>query len=298
MISKLTKEIAERKKTIAQYFVMVTMLPFFVMGLLLGTYTIVHGQVPGISSVFGGRIGDILKCTCKYGTHGHIFSVGSPRPGVYHFKPGARLYPYGQIRSIGAWVLGNYSAPTPCLLEIPCPNSYCCIPIPHRGDVQMVGTSLGAGGGLSSKVLDIIKKRGLNLPGQSGVDTSGPNIGPVVGAPDIPIPRPTCTLAIDPTTIREGDSATLSWNTTNAARIDLRTVTLGTTYFSNDLTPSGNNMVSPLQDATYVLRVLGLLADTSCTVSITVLPPFVTIPTDDSTVAPSFDFDIDSAGNN
>jgi len=133
-------------KTASTYFVIVLMLPFFVIGLILSAYTVVNGQLPpGAIGVFGGRIGEVIQCTCSGGA---VISVGGPRPGRFRFVPGASLlYEYGQIKSIGVWVLGNYSTPTPCKVLV-CPCGFltcCCAIVPHKGNIQIVGTSLTGG---------------------------------------------------------------------------------------------------------------------------------------------------------
>lgn len=72
--------------------------------------------------------------------------IGPPRSSAVHFVPGfTTLYPYGQVKSIGAWQLGINAGPSPCLYF----NGWHCVVVPHVGDILIIGTSgsVGSGGG-------------------------------------------------------------------------------------------------------------------------------------------------------
>ena len=135
-------DLKKHKNTILLIGSMVVLFPSFVIGLLLAGFTIAHGQLPsGATGVFGGKITSITQCTF---TGGHVIEVGPPRSATVYFIPGLSvLYEYGQIKKIGSWVLGNYTAPTLCLrLQCPCGKSgCCCVPVSHQGNIQIVGTS-------------------------------------------------------------------------------------------------------------------------------------------------------------
>lgn len=124
--------------------VTLALTPFFIIGLVGLANPLVYGQAP--YGVFGGRIGGIIQCTCN---GGHVLIVGPPGigtsnplgPGRLRFAPGSILYEYGQIKKMGAWVLGTYAPPTPCLKWIWVGRSHFCIFIPHSGNIVIVGTS-------------------------------------------------------------------------------------------------------------------------------------------------------------
>jgi len=122
--------------------VMLFLFPFFVAGLVFLGSRAVYGQLPpGAIGVFGGLILDVTQCTC---TGGNVIDVGPPRAARVYFVPGfSILYEYFQIKKPGAWVLGTYSPPTPCLkLVCPCGKlACCCVIVPHQGNIQIVGTS-------------------------------------------------------------------------------------------------------------------------------------------------------------
>ena len=117
--------------------VMVLLFPFYVLGLVTWGEHIATAQLAGGAiGVFGGQIGGIVQCTC---TGGHVISVGPPRPGVFHVVPGfSQVFKYGQTKRPGAWVLGTYVPPSPCLKRI----GAFCVPVPHQGNIQLTGTTL------------------------------------------------------------------------------------------------------------------------------------------------------------
>lgn len=86
---------------------------------------------------FGGRITGVIYCTCSYG---HVVLVGPPRPGRFHYVPGAtRLFQFHNVFSPGTWLLGNYTPGTgnQCWIH----SGHDCNPIPNQGIISIVGTS-------------------------------------------------------------------------------------------------------------------------------------------------------------
>lgn len=142
----LNKMLPLRKNLLV--IVMVLLFPFYITGLVsLGTLLVHAGSGPplpppieipggGGSGVFGGQIGGTIQCTC---TGGHVMTVGPPRPGTFYLAPGySQVFEYGQTKRPGAWVLGTYTPASPCLKRV----GRFCVPIPHQGNIQLIGTSL------------------------------------------------------------------------------------------------------------------------------------------------------------
>ena len=137
--------LTRRKKIIILSLITILLLPFFIRGIAFLGIGVAYGYTP--YGVFGGRITQVIQCTCN---GGHVIGVGSPgigtsnplRPGRLRFV-GRGLYEYGQIKKVGAWVLGTYDPPTPCLrLVCPCGAFACCCKVvPHEGNIRIVGTS-------------------------------------------------------------------------------------------------------------------------------------------------------------
>ena len=116
-------------KKILVTLVFVLILASFLWLLLSGI------QAYAFGGVFGGIVSLVKYCTCSVG---HVITVGSPRPGVFHFVPGkSQLFAYGQIASPGVWVLGTVSGTSPCLMWV----GSSCVPVPNEGDIGLVGTS-------------------------------------------------------------------------------------------------------------------------------------------------------------
>ena len=106
-----------------------------------------------------------------------------------------------------------------------------------------------------------------------------------VAAPPPPPPpppaaaRPTVTLQASPTSINKGESATLTWNSTDATQL---TVSPGV----GDVTAQGTTTVSPSDSTTYTITASGPGGSTTATASVTVNappppPPPAAGPTDD-----------------
>ena len=92
------------------------------------------------------------------------------------------------------------------------------------------------------------------------------------------IPLPTVSLVADPDTIIEGDSSTLTWNSTNAD-----TVTIDNGIGTVDL--SGTQSVSPAATTTYTITATGAGGTVSESVTITVIPlPTVSLSADPVTI--------------
>ena len=87
-------------------------------------------------------------------------------------------------------------------------------------------------------------------------------------APAPPPAKPTVTLQASPTTIQKGESATLSWSSTNATELKLEP-SLGT------VSPEGSTKVSPADSTTYTITATGPggSADASAAVSVAQPPP-------------------------
>ncbi len=131
-----------KKKTIVLTLATLILSPFFIAGSASIGLSVVYGQIPfgnglpaGAVGLFGGKLISYVQCTCS---GGHVMIVGPPRANRVKVLPGyTRIYPYGQVKGIGQWQLGVVSPPTPCLV-----NAFLfCVPVPHNGDVMVVGTS-------------------------------------------------------------------------------------------------------------------------------------------------------------
>jgi peptidoglycan-associated lipoprotein len=91
--------------------------------------------------------------------------------------------------------------------------------------------------------------------------------------------RPTVTLQASPTTINKGDSATLTWNSTDATQL---TISPGV----GDVTAQGTTTVSPSDSTTYTITATGPGGSATATASVGVNappppPPPPAGPTDD-----------------
>ena len=91
---------------------------------------------------------------------------------------------------------------------------------------------------------------------------------------------PTATLTVLPDSITQGQSATLTWNTTNAT-----TVTLDQGIGS--VAASGTRLVSPSTTTTYTLTAVNSVNAATSTATITVNPPPCTFTLDATSATPS-----------
>src|SRR5229473_333051 len=78
--------------------------------------------------------------------------------------------------------------------------------------------------------------------------------------------RPTVTLQASPTSINKGESATLSWNSTDATQL---TIAPGV----GDVTAQGSTKVSPSDSTTYTITATGPGGSATASASVTVAAP-------------------------
>src|SRR6202521_1500537 len=90
--------------------------------------------------------------------------------------------------------------------------------------------------------------------------------------PPPPPPSPTASISVSPDTIQAGQSATLSWQTSNATDVSIDGI--------GAVQPSGSQQVNPTDSTTYHLTAKGSCGTQDATTRLTVAPP---VPT---TVAP------------
>jgi peptidoglycan-associated lipoprotein len=83
--------------------------------------------------------------------------------------------------------------------------------------------------------------------------------------PPPPPPSPTASISVDPNSIQKGQSATLSWQTTNATDVSIDGI--------GAVQPSGSQQVSPSDSTTYHLTAKGAGGTTDATTRITVTQP-------------------------
>jgi peptidoglycan-associated lipoprotein len=83
--------------------------------------------------------------------------------------------------------------------------------------------------------------------------------------PPPPSPSPTASISVDPNSIQKGQSATLSWQTTNATDVSIDGI--------GAVQPSGSQQVSPTDSMTYHLTAKGAGGTTDATTRITVTQP-------------------------
>ena len=95
--------------------------------------------------------------------------------------------------------------------------------------------------------------------------------------PPPPPPSPTASLSVNPNTIQAGQSATLSWQTTNAADVSIDGI--------GAVQPNGTQQVSPTDSTTYHLVAKGSGGSQEATARITVTqaPPPPPPPTPSAT---------------
>jgi peptidoglycan-associated lipoprotein len=83
--------------------------------------------------------------------------------------------------------------------------------------------------------------------------------------PPPPAASPTASISVDPNSIQKGQSATLSWQTTNATDVSIDGI--------GAVQPSGSQQVSPTDSTTYHLTAKGAGGTTDATTRITVTQP-------------------------
>lgn len=94
---------------------------------------------------------------------------------------------------------------------------------------------------------------------------AAPPAPPPAPAP-APPPAPTASLTAEPATIEKGQSATLSWNTSNATSVDIEP-NVGTVQ------ATGSTSVTPDDSTTYVLTATGAGGNTTASARVTVTQP-------------------------
>jgi peptidoglycan-associated lipoprotein len=83
--------------------------------------------------------------------------------------------------------------------------------------------------------------------------------------PPPPPPTPTASISVSPDTIQQGQSATLSWQTSNAADVSIDGI--------GAVQPSGSQQVNPTDSTTYHLTAKGSGGTQDATTRLTVTPP-------------------------
>ena len=83
--------------------------------------------------------------------------------------------------------------------------------------------------------------------------------------PPPPPPSPTASISVDPNTIQKGQSATLTWQTSNATDVSIDGI--------GAVQPSGSQAVSPADSTTYHLTAKGSGGTQEATARITVTAP-------------------------
>jgi peptidoglycan-associated lipoprotein len=94
---------------------------------------------------------------------------------------------------------------------------------------------------------------------------------PPAGPPPPPAPapapaRPTVTLQASPTSINKGDSATLSWNSTDATQLSIAPDV-------GSVTAQGSTKVTPSESTTYTITATGPGGSATATASVNVAAP-------------------------
>jgi len=115
------------------------------------------------------------------------------------------------------------------------------------------------------------------LPGCTDPNASNYNSRATVDDGSCTYPRPTASISLSPTTIIQGDTATLTWSTTNTRSVSTN---FGTTRLS------GSTPVSPSDDFTYTLTAFGTYGGSiSVSARLTVyIRPIVTLYLDTETI--------------
>lgn len=94
-------------------------------------------------------------------------------------------------------------------------------------------------------------------------------------APSAPAPAPpgppTCVLTAEPATVTAGQSATLSWTSTNASTLELKP-TLGQQQ------AEGSTSITPAESTTYTLSLSGAGGTGECSARVTVTPAIPPAP--------------------
>src|SRR5436309_11698798 len=92
----------------------------------------------------------------------------------------------------------------------------------------------------------------------------GKKAAPAPPPPPPPPPTPTASIAVSPTTIQAGQSASLTWQTTNATDVSIDGI--------GAVQPNGSQSVSPSDSTTYHLTAKGAGGTQDATARLTVTP--------------------------
>lgn len=90
-------------------------------------------------------------------------------------------------------------------------------------------------------------------------------VAPPPPAPPPPPPAPTASISVNPNSIQQGQSASLTWQTTNATDVSIEGM--------GAVQPSGSQVVSPADSTNYHLTAKGAGGTESATARLTVTPP-------------------------
>ena len=128
--------------------------------------------------------------------------------------------------------------------------------------------SSGTSNSVSTGNLTVSQNYALSCSGEGGTVSDSVQVN-VESAATTPTPTPTVSLSASPTSITAGQSATLTWSSTNA------TSCTASGGWSGSKTLSGNESGSPTQTATYTLTCTGSggSANASATITVTTPPP-------------------------
>jgi peptidoglycan-associated lipoprotein len=94
---------------------------------------------------------------------------------------------------------------------------------------------------------------------------------PPSAAPAPPTARPTVTLNASPTTIATGDTATLSWSSTNATDLDIEPGI-------GKVAPQGSTPANPTESTTFTITATGSGGSETATARVTVTPTAAAAP--------------------
>lgn len=104
---------------------------------------------------------------------------------------------------------------------------------------------------------------------------------PPAPAPAAPPAQPTVTLNASPTSINPGQTATLSWSSTNATDLDIQPAV-------GKVSPEGSTPVTPTQSTTYTITASGPGGSATATASVDVSAPSAPPPAPSASVSELF----------
>src|ERR1700726_4814001 len=98
-----------------------------------------------------------------------------------------------------------------------------------------------------------------------GLGACGKKTTPPPPPPPPPPPEPTASISVNPNTIQAGQSASLTWQTSNATDVSIDGI--------GAVQPNGSQSVSPTDSTTYHLIAKGSGGTQEATTRLTVPPP-------------------------